>query len=447
MKNPSQFTSCEELRAYLAGEGIALPLSERPEQSLGKPVALGARTLRNSIAIQPMEGCDACRTGEPDELTHRRYRRFAESGAGLIWFEATAVLPEARANPHQLYITKENVHFFAELVEEIRAISMKKFGWSPVILMQATHSGRFSKPNGAAEPIIAYENPYLNKNVHAEKQTVISDDELKRLEEKMGEAAALAKRAGFDGMDVKSCHCYLFSEILSAYTRPGEYGGCFENRTRLIRNCLAAARANTAGDFILGTRLNVYDGFPYPYGFGVREGGSIAPELSEGKRLIRALHEQVGIAIADITVGTPYVNPHMNRPTLRPSDGSDENPYAGVARILDCAHEIKRACSAAVRIVGSGLSFPGVFAGNIAAGALEEGYFDIAGFGRMAFANPEFPQQLLHGGLDAGKICLACGKCTELMRAGSRAGCAIRDRVYTELYRRDVLQAGKKGAV
>ena len=248
MKNPSQFTSCEELRAYLAGEGIALPLSERPEQSLGKPVALGARTLRNSIAIQPMEGCDACRTGEPDELTHRRYRRFAESGAGLIWFEATAVLPEARANPHQLYITKENVHFFAELVEEIRAISMKKFGWSPVILMQATHSGRFSKPNGAAEPIIAYENPYLNKNVHAEKQTVISDDELKRLEEKMGEAAAvLASESIKQGKTLRETDLEPIIKRLSetgCYDKANDMGLCFlEKQYIYTPKVLAANKA------------------------------------------------------------------------------------------------------------------------------------------------------------------------------------------------------------
>src|ERR1035438_6985392 len=74
-------------------------------QVLARPVRVGAFTVGNSIAIQPMEGCDGTLDGSPGELTLRRYERFAGGGAKLIWFEATAVGEDGRANTRPLWIT------------------------------------------------------------------------------------------------------------------------------------------------------------------------------------------------------------------------------------------------------------------------------------------------------------------------------------------------------
>ena len=163
--------------------------------------------------------------GAPDELTVRRYHRFAEAGPGLIWFEAVATVPEVRASAHQLRITEENVDSFRRLTEEIREICLKKNGYAPVIVMQATNSGRYSKPHGYPEPLIAYNCPPL-EDTPLPKERILSDDDLRRYEAAYERAARLCQRAGFDGMDVKCCHRYLACELLSAYTRPGEYGGC-----------------------------------------------------------------------------------------------------------------------------------------------------------------------------------------------------------------------------
>lgn len=89
--------------------------------------------------------------------------RFAESGAGIIWFEATAVCKEGRANPRQLYLTEENVDTYKILLDNIRKVSIENFGYAPLIILQATHSGRYSKPNGTPEPIIAYRNKVYEK--------------------------------------------------------------------------------------------------------------------------------------------------------------------------------------------------------------------------------------------------------------------------------------------
>jgi hypothetical protein len=97
----------------------------------------------------------------------------------------------------------------------------------------------------------------------------MTDGELGALAGLFGESARLAAKAGFDGVDIKACHRYLLNEFLCAHTRSGMYGGSFENRARLMTEAFAAASAAAPAGFMLTTRLNVYDGFPYPYGFGV----------------------------------------------------------------------------------------------------------------------------------------------------------------------------------
>ena len=73
---------------------------------LNKDIVIAGKKINNRIVYQAMEGCDGTDSGSPDTLTKRRYERFAKGGAGIIWFEATAVLEEGRANPRQLYITE-----------------------------------------------------------------------------------------------------------------------------------------------------------------------------------------------------------------------------------------------------------------------------------------------------------------------------------------------------
>ena len=426
-----------EIQEEAKKEGVYLPFSMDTAPLKGS-IRLEGKELPNRIAIQPMEGCDGTADGKPDELTLRRYDKFAKSGAGLIWEEATAVWEEGRANPRQLWIKEENLDAFRAMNHRIREISMRENGYVPLILMQATHSGRYSKPHGVPEPLIACNNPIFEKGGPISQERIVSDDYLKRLIERMGEAAYLAQKAGFDGVDVKSCHRYLGSELLSAFTRPGLFGGSFENRTRFLRESVMAARARVSGDFLVTSRLNVYDGFPYPYGFGVNEKDGLTPDMTEPKKLVGILHKELGVNLLDITIGNPYVNPHVNRPADFQLYDLPESPLAGVARMLSCTKSIQEAYPD-LTIIGSGLSYLRQFAPQMAAGAVREGYFQIAGFGRMAFAYPDFAKDILSGkDLDSRKCCIACGKCSQLMRFGSKAGCVVRDSVYTKLYQEAV---------
>lgn len=427
------YKSIDEIRAEAEKEQVVLPFSENTA-ILKDPVTVDGLTFPNRIAIQPMEGCDGTADGKPDELTLRRYDRFAESGAGLVWEEATAVFEEGRANPRQLWINKDNIDAFKAMNERIREISMKKFGYAPKIIMQATHSGRYSKPHGTPAPLIAYNNPIFEKDNPISADRIVTDDYIKRIIERYGEAAHEAELAGFDGVDVKSCHRYLGSELLSAYNRPGEFGGSFENRTRYLRESIANAKANVSSGFLVTSRLNIYDGFPYPNGFGVNEKDGLTPDMTEPKKLIGILHKELGINLFDITIGNPYFNPHVNRPAdIQPYE-LPESPLVGVARILDCTKQIQDAYPN-LTLIGSGVTYMRQFAPQMVSGAIEQGYYKMAGFGRMAFAYPTFAEDILSGkGLDPKQCCIACGKCTQLMRFASTAGCVVRDKVYTKLY-------------
>ena len=429
----------------LKANGVSLPLSENVEVLKQELEIDGAHKAPNRLAIQPMEGCDGDHeNGAPAELTWRRYERFAQGGAGLIWFEAVAIVREGRANPRQLMITEDNLEDYKRMVAMIKEESMKKYGYAPLVIMQATHSGRYSKPEGTAAPMVAYRSPIFEKDKPLDPSRIVTDEYLKALEEKYGRAARLAQEAGFDGVDIKACHRYLMCETFSAYTRPGEYGGSFENRTRLFRNAIAAAKGAVTGDMMVTSRMNVYDGFEYPYGWGVKAGEGIRPDMEEPIRLVRQMHDEWGVPLIDITIGNPYFNPHVNRPYEQGAYVPPEHPFQGVQRACDCIGAVKAAVPE-MKIISSAVSYLRQYSGNLAAGMVEQGKADMVGFGRMAFAYPDFAADLLAGrGMDSRKCCLACSKCTELMRSGSTPGCVIRDNaVYMPLYKEHVLNSDK----
>ena len=401
---------------------------------LQTPLAVYGKTLNNRIVFQPMEGCDGTPEGAPDTLTRRRYLRFAAGGAGLIWFEATAVAAEGRANPRQMYLTEQTLPAFRALVSEIRAAATESCGFAPILVAQLTHSGRFSKPEGLPAPMVAYRNPYWEKGREGQPYTVVTDEYCASLPARYAAAAVLAAEAGFDGVDVKCCHGYLLNEFLSAKTRPGPYGGDFAGRTRLYFECIDAVKAAAGDRLFVTTRLNGCDGFPYPYGFGVGETGEI--DLAETKEILRML-SACGVELTDLTVGNPYLIPHVNRPwRFGPEPGE-----TSFRRITDVTGELKRAVSQ-MKLVLSGLSFWGPQALNVAEEALSQGTAELAGFGRMTFAYPSFYRDwLASGALDAKTTCLACGKCSELMRAGTVAGCPVRDAAaYMPYYKKYVLK-------
>lgn len=392
---------------------------------LSEEIQLGTHIIPNRIAIQPMEGADGLPDGSPSELTKQRYRNFAKSKAGLIWFEAVAVTHEGRASKGQLCISADNVENFRTLVTEIKENCRRETGVTPIVIMQATHSGCYAKPNGVAAPMIAYNNPLFEKDAPIAPDHIVTDDYLERLEGLFGKATELAQQAGFDGVDMKCCHRYLCNELLSAYTREGKYGGCYENRTRFLKNIIAQARAHATGDFIVTTRMNIHDGFPYPYGFGVSNDQTVTPDISEAIRLIGELQ----LDLLNITIGNPYVNPQMNRPL---NYEAVELMYTLTKQVQDRYPELV--------IIASAPTFMKELSSRFSAGAVEQGYCKMVGFGRMSFAYPEFGRDIMGDCLDKKKTCVTCSKCTVLLRSGLPSGCVVRNRYYTDLFKKECVQ-------
>ncbi len=420
------------LKQRLDSLGLSLPLSE-DLSLLGQPLTLDGFALHNRLAIQPMEGCDGAPDSSPGELTIRRYHRFAGSGAGLIWFEATAVVPEGRANARQLMLTEENLDAYKALLHDMREASMNAYGFAPMILIQLTHSGRYSKPHGLPEPVAARHNAIYDKNSPLDESRIVTNAYLDTLPEQYAKAAQLAQKAGFDGADIKACHGYLMNELLGAHTRPGKYGGSYENRTRLYLDSVRAAKAAVTGSFLITTRINGYDGLVYPWGFGTSEGAA-EEDLTETIQLIATLHNDLGMNLINLTIGNPYFNPHINRPYDDGPVPSPEHPLTGVARIVRCTQTIKAAVPG-ITMISSGNSYLRTLSPYLAAGMLAGGHADIIGYGREAFAYPTFARDLLvNGRMEPRASCLCCSKCSELMR-GSTSGCPVRDsKVYAPLY-------------
>ena len=434
-----RFKTLDRLRSKAAELDLGIPM-DTDLSPLARQVAIGGKRTPNALAVHPMEGCDGTADGRPDELTKRRYLRLARGGAGLIWFEATAIVPEARANPRQLLISPETAADLEALRANALAAGKAANGadYSPYTVLQLTHSGRYSRPVDKPAPIIAHHDGVLDMvQGLPEDYPLISDDALDRLQDRWLDAARLARECGFDGVDIKSCHRYLISELLGAHTRPGRYGGSFENRTRLLLDVVSRMAAKVP-DLDVTIRLNVYDGHPYPWGWGVSQDGPAVPDMSEPLKLVGLLQE-AGVAMVNVTAGNPYYTPHINRPYDRTVHGGtmpEEHPMVGVARLIDLARQVKEAHPGMV-VVGTGYSWLRQFMGNVAAGVMRRGWADVVGLGRGAFAYPDFARDLLtKGHLDKDRVCVTCSRCTQIMRDHGKTGCVPYDRdVYRPIYR------------
>ncbi len=422
--------SCSDLEAHHVHFE---PDTARVQTALFAPVRVGSFQVGNALAIHPMEGCDGTADGAPDTLTRRRYERFAQGGAKLVWFEATAVCPEGRANTRQLWITKANVQEFGQLLAHMRRLHAAQFGTSDDLLIpiQLTHSGRYSVP----DRLIAYHHPAIDEKTNSAGLMPLSDSELERLEDQYVEAAGLVKDAGFDAIDIKIVHGYLLSELLGAKIREGHYGGSLENRTRLARNVLGKIRAKFGTSLLLGIRLGCFDSVPYrkradgvgepypfetpyPHGFGVSLENPLVEDLTEVKAAI-GLFREAGAAFFNISIGCPYYNPHVTRPFETPDDGNylePEHPLQGVDRHFRIAGELQRSFPE-VPMVGAGYSWLQKYAPNAGAWNVANGNIRFFALGRGALAYPDFGRALAETGeLEERRVCKTLTYCTYLMR-------------------------------
>jgi len=469
IKRVAQLKSPDDFRNHLREHNAAMPFDDALESNgpLAQPLTVNGRTIGNRFCILPMEGWDAETDGNPSELTIRRWKNFGRSGAKLIWGgEAAAVRPDGRANPNQLQIKDEAIPAIIKLRETLVNEHRDSFGRIDDLFigLQLTHSGRFARPNDKKriEPRILYYHPLLvNKYGLGTDYPVLTDTEIEEYIADFVKAAKLAQEAGFDFVDIKHCHGYLGHEFLSAVDRPGNYGGSFENRTRFLREIVAGIRRDVPGLHI-GVRLSAIDFAPfrtgsegsgepepheghYPYAFG-GDGTGTGFNLTEPIKFVKLLSE-LGIKLACITVGSPYYNPHMQRPAVfPPSDGYQppEEPFLGVARQIEVTSKLKAAVPD-VFFAGSGYTYLQEWIANVGQAVVREGKADFIGLGRLVLSYPELPADVIAGRpLQTKRICRTFSDCTTAPRNGIISGCYPLDPFYKALPEAEQLKLIKR---
>jgi 2,4-dienoyl-CoA reductase-like NADH-dependent reductase (Old Yellow Enzyme family) len=456
--------SAKAFRAHLDRSGIPLAfdddLADRASSPLGRSIEVQGVRVGNRFCILPMEGWDGTPDGEPSDLTRRRWRNFGISGAKLMWGgEAVAVRADGRANPHQLLMNPRTQPAIASLRENLIAAHRERFGSNAdgdlYVGLQLTHSGRYARPSvyDRPEPIAACANPILDRRF-PNGVRVFDDDELDRLVDDFVAAARLARAAGFSFVDVKACHGYLGHELLGARTRTGAYGGPLEHRTRFMRRVIEAIRADVAGLEIV-VRLSVFDTIPYRKrdgdqvgepetggqpdsvrpGFGVLESDEhLDAALDDARGVLRML-ESLGVRWICTTAGSPYYNPHVQRPAMFPPlDGYQppEDPLRGVWRQIRATALLKRDFPGLV-FVGSAYSYLQEWLPHVGQHNVREGLCDFVGLGRIALSYPGLPADVLSGApLQRALFCRTFSDCTTGPRMGMVSGCYPLDAFYAE---------------
>ncbi|MHB1034965.1 MAG: oxidoreductase [Pirellulales bacterium] len=469
-----QLKDLPAFRKRLAELAIDLPMDDRiltaaEGSPLAQPLAVGGFNVGNRWCIHPMEGWDGNADGSPSEHTLRRWRHFGASGAKLIWGgEAAAVQPDGRANPNQILATPENRAGLAALLTDLKDEHRRRYGSTDDLLvgLQLTHSGRFSRPaTKRLEPRIAYHHPLLDRKfgIAADDDSAVwTDGDLERLADRYHVAAGLAFEVGFQFVDIKACHGYLLHEFLSARDRPGRFGGDFDGRTRLLRSIVERVRADYPRRLV-GVRLSAFDTVPYQtsteigrpmpfqdllpyrYGFGVDAADPLQMDLSETIRLLTVLRG-LGVAAVNLSCGSPYYSPHIQRPAMfPPSDGYQppEDPLVGVCRQIQAARLCKQAVPE-LPMVGTGYTYLQEFLPQVAQAVVRQGWIDSVGLGRMVLSYPELPSDVLATGrLDRRRLCRTFSDCTTAPRNGLVSGCFPLDPYYKALSEAAKLKAVK----
>jgi NADPH2 dehydrogenase len=474
-----------DFRNHAAALGLELPCDDAILTGAASPLAHAVEAVRingkeigNRFAIQPMEGWDGTTTGGITGDVLRRWTRFGESGAKLIYGgEAMAVRPDGRANPNQLIINNENKDGLAKLREALVTAHQQRYGTADdlVIGFQLTHSGRFCKPTDKfrMEPRVAYRHPILDRKFKVTSDDQVwTDTEIEVLIQNYIQAAQIAWDVGADFVDLKHCHGYLLHEFLGAHTRPGRFGGSFENRTRILREIISGIRANRNG-IELGVRLSAFDFvpfkpdpalsqpgklgpgipedfahcLPYRYGFGVNEQNPIEYDLTEAFQFLD-LCAQLGVKIVNLSAGSPYYNPHIQRPAAYPpSDGYQppEDPLTGVARQINVVRQLKARAPKGVVIVGTAYSYLQEYLPHVAQAVVRQGWTDVIGLGRMTLSYPTILAEALEQGtLSSKSICRTFSDCTTAPRNGLISGCYPLDKYYAGKPEAQTLKGIKK---
>ena len=331
---------------------------------LGSPVEAGSVTLRNRIAMVPMATGKATPEGDvTPELAEHYAARARHSTLGLVESEHHFVCADGRAKPGQPSVSRDGD--VDGLARECAAVHE----FDTPFIMQISHAGSAASRDAIGVQAIAPSAvtcPGAKVGHPVPREMSVAD--IERVTEAFAAAAARARRAGFDGVEVHAAHGYLLDEFLSPLTnrREDEYGGDLAGRMRIILEVVRAVRAELGSDGVLSVRLGACD---------YMDGGTTADEGAAcAVEAVRA-----GADLISVSGGMCY---YSRRDTLEPGWFSDTSTVVRAA------------------LREEGLDAPVILAGGIrkledAERLLEQGACDIVGIGRPFLNNPDWGRRLI----------------------------------------------------
>ncbi|MDR4945723.1 oxidoreductase [Neobacillus cucumis] len=358
--------------------------------SMFSPIQIGPMTVSNRFVVSPMCNNFANPDGSMSDTSLAYYRDRARGGFGLIIFEATVVDKRAKGGARKACLFEDStVESFRRVIDACHEEGAK-------VSVQLQHAGPEGNSEVSGYPLRAASA--IPSSQGRKTPISISTEEIYELIELYGDAALRAKTAGADAVEVHCAHGYLINSFLSPRTnkRVDEFGGCFENRMRIIRLIVENIKQKTDSSIAILCRINSTDGV---------DGGID----SHDSAAIAAYLEDCGVDGLNVSRSVHIRDEYMWAPTVL---------HGGFS--ADLVTEIKRAVTIPVITVGR-FTEP-----HFAELMVREGRCDLVAFGRQSLADPETPNKAATGRLDELIPCIACLQgCVHNMYQGKPITCLV----------------------
>lgn len=354
--------------------------------------------LKNRLVVTAMVTNYCQEDGFLTDRWMRYHEEKAKGGWGMIITEDYCFRPEGKG------YNRIPGLFSDDQIELNKVFTDKMHSYGTKIIAQIYHPGRQSCQyvNGGFQPVApsSIPCPWL-KEIPRE----LTINEIHEYVSQFGDAALRAKKAGFDGVEVHLAHGYLLFEMLSPHVnkRTDEYGGCFKNRFRMIKEIFEDIRNKVGDDFVVGTRLSYQDGY---------QGG-------------RELYDSLELAMNLEAATADYLN-------ITFGSYGDHNSYD---RDVQKHGFVTHACSEIKKVVNIPvIDTNRITTGGVAEAILEANEADLIGMGRTSLADPFFPNKLKEGHEENIRHCINCNiGCYGSLLAGGTCSCLVNPEVGREI--------------
>lgn len=331
------------------------------------PYKIGNLEISNRFV---MSGMASEHNGTVGERSVEWYAARAKGGFGLIVTGFFAVDSLGTYGDGEVIIREDIIPSLSKLPARIHEYDSK-------IFLQLHHGGRMRLPSQEGEAISASAIPCpVNRNLTRELTT----DEVYDVIEKYGDAALIAKKSGFDGVEIHAAHGYLPAQFMSSYTnrRTDEFGGDILGRTKFAMEIVKNIKKKCGNDFAVGMRLS---------GDERVEGGTTLRETTIYVKLL----EQAGVDVFHISTAVIASSEYLVAPYP-----------AEIGLNLHAAEVVKKAVNVPVIAVGR-LNDPLVIES-----AIEDNLCDFVALGRASIADPKFPNKVKSGEIEDISPCVGC---------------------------------------